>query len=379
MRPHTERLAHLLEGPEVAYGCRAESWYGGELLADNLPVVDGGVTSTADVIDTAELSLSVPYAGEFDLSDPLNPLGAYGQRTRLSIVVGGEGDGGPPEVVPVGWFRNMPSEPAGGSLDLKGRDLSVELERARLVTPVQLTAPTSTNPATELFDPALALTYLVTGILPVAVLDGLPDLAGALYVMRDRKQGIVDLLQAVSGTATVDVSGALVVRAVPDLSDPDPVLTFTDGVGDLPRGRVGTLIELRPEANDSRGYNACIVQGVTAEGAPVYGGAFVDEGPMAWPVQEDVVSPFGANPGYFHSPLLRTVAACRDAAGSILAGWMLGANGSFTASCAPDPRLEVNDVVQLNKGTDEFLGLVTSVYLPATATSGPMTFSGVLL
>lgn len=369
MRPHTERLVDLLEGPQVSYRCRAESWYAGDLLTDQLPVTDGGLTSTADVIDTEEAVLSVPFAGEFDLSDPLNPIGAYGQRLRLFIEVGALDDG-KPESIPLGWFRNMPSTPTAGVMDLHARDVAVDIERARLVTPLQLTAPTSANPATEAFDPTLAINYLVTGILPVAVVDELPDLHGALYVLRDRKQGIIDILQAVSATATVDVSGAFVVSSVPDLDDPDPVLIFTDEK---------TLIELRPEANDSRGYNACIVQGVTDEGAPVYGGAFVAEGPMAWPVQPDVVSAYGANPGFFYSPLLRTVSGCQAAAQSILNGWMLGANGSFTASSAPDPRLEKNDVVLLRKGGAEYLALVQSVYLPLTASSGPMTFSGVLL
>jgi len=378
MRPASDRFAALLEGPQVTYSCRAESWYSGELLAEALPVESGTLTSTADVIDTHEVAASVPYKGEFDLSDPLNPLGAYGQRVRLFIDL--TSASGEVESVALGWSRITPSNASNGVMELRARDLTLELERARLVTPVQLTAPVSANPATELFNPATALEYLVTGILPVAVLDTLPDLAGALYVLRDRRQGVVDILQAVSATASVDVSGALVITSVPDLTDPDPVLRFTDGYGaDPTSGDRGTIVDLRPEVNDSRGFNACIVQGVTAEGAPVYGGAYVTEGPMAWPVQPDVVSAYGANPGYFFSPLLRTVAGCIAAAKSILAGWMLGANGTFTVEAAPDPRLEVNDVVELSKDRQTYLGLVQQVALPLTATSGPMTFSGVLL
>lgn len=379
MRPASDRFKALLEGPQVTYSCRAESWYAGELLADALPVETGTLTTTADVIDTHEVAASVPFQGEFDLSDPLNPLGAYGQRLRLFIDL--TSASGEVESVALGWSRIVPSTPSSrGVMDLRARDLTLELERARLVTPLQLTAPVSVNPATELFDPASAIEYLVTGILPVAVLDALPDLAGALYVLRDRRQGLMDILQAVSATATVDVSGALVVTSVPDLTDPEPVLRFTDGYGaDPTSGDRGTLVELRPEANDSRGFNACIVQGVTAEGAPVYGGAYVTDGPMAWPVQPGVVSAYGANPGFFFSPLLRTVAGCIAAAKSMLAGWMLGANGSFTVEATPDPRLEVNDVVELSKGGTTYLGLVQQVALPLTATSGAMTFSGVLL
>lgn len=378
MRPVSDRFVSLLEGPQVTYSCRAESWYAGEQLTDALPVESGTHTTTADVIDTHEVAASVPFAGEFDLSDPLNPLGAYGQRVRVFIDL--TGPSGEVESAALGWSRIMPSQLDNGVMDLRARDLSVEIERARLVTPVQLTTPVSANPATELFDPAEALEYLLTGILPVAVLDALPDLAGALYVMRDRRQGVMDILQAVSGTASVDVSGAFVITSVPDLTDPDSVLSFTDGYGaDPTSGDKGTLVDLRPEANDSRGYNACIVQGVTAEGAPVYGGAFVEDGPMAWPVQPDVVSAYGANPGFFFSPLLRTVDGCKAAARSKLAGWMLGANGSFTVEAAPDPRLEVNDVVDLTKGGNTYQGLVQQVTLPLTAESGPMTFSGVLL
>lgn len=370
MRPHTERLAHLLAGPGVTVSTRAESWYGGDLLHEGIPVESGAVVWTADVIDTADVALSVPYSTEFDLPVTENPLGAYGQRVRLLYEVATPS--GDVETTPLGWFRIEPSETSGGVLQLDARDLTLEIERARLVTPVQLTFPTSTNPATQTFDPAAAIKHLVNGVLPVAVLDNLDDLAGALYASRDRRQAVEDILLACSGTAGVDVSGAFVVTTVPDLSDPEPVLTFTDQAD-------GTVTELRPEVDASRGFNACIVQGVTAEGAPVYGGAFVTDGPMAWPVQDGVVSPYGANPGFFFSPLLRTVAACTAAAQSMLSRWVLGAAGTFTVEAAPDPRLEINDVVLVVSRGVERVGIVQELRLPLTATSGSMTFTGALL
>lgn len=370
MRPSTERLAALLQGPQVTYGCRVEAWYGGRMTAESVPVVDGRAKFTAGVIETVEVTLTVPVDQYAPLTDPTHPLAAYGQRLRLFIdVVGPTGE---VETTPLGWFRIETSDPAGDFIEIKARDLGVEIERARLVTPrtVLMNFPT-----TELEEPYSiddALLVLLLGIVPLAVLDVFPQTTGTVYCDRDRYEKVQELLTAAGAWARIDMSGAFVARLSAGLETQTPDLTLTDGVG-------GTLTDLKSGVNASKGFNACIAQGVAVDGAPVYGGAYIKEGPMAWPLGTDTDSAYGANPGFYFSPLLKKVADCRRAAESTLKRWTLGANGTFAVTCAPDPRLETYDAVSLVKGDISRTGLTQSIDLPLTATSGHMEITGVLL
>lgn len=369
MRPASERLAALLAGPQVTYGCRAEAWYGGKLTAESVPVFTGRARFTAGPIETVEVTLSVPVDQYEPLTEPDHPLAAYGQRLRLFIdIVGPTGE---VETTPLGWFRIESSLPAGDFIDIVARDLSVEIQRARLTTPRTVVFSSSTS-AEDDYPISDAIILLLIGLIPVAFLDDLPIVGGSVYCDRDRYAKVQELLTTAGAWARVDASGAFTTRLAAGLEEQTPTLTLADGVS-------GTLTDLKPSANASAGFNACIVQGVAPNGAPVYGGAYLKDGPMAWPIGNATDSAYGTNPGFFFSPLLRKVADCRRTAESLMRRWNLGASGTFTASCAPDPRLETYDAIRVVKGSVDRTGLIQAIDLPLTATSGQMEISGVLL
>lgn len=372
-RPHDPALADALQGPVVEWSTRVESWYAGERLHDDLPVVGGTIKWDAtNVIETAEGSVEVPLGDLGPIRAHDHPLNAYGQVLRPINVL--RTAGGRTFETPLGWHRirttpNVQDSVATASL----RDLSVLVEWARTITPTQYGFPNTADPADFDWPADQALMWILTGILAIRPLDALDSIKGGVYAWRDRYAAVGEVLTAASAYARVDESGTFVMMSADRLNDLTPELTLSDG-------DEGTLIELRPDENASKGYNACIVEGLSPEGAPIYGADYLTTGPMAWPVLPMSRTPYGARPGFFASPLLRTPDACIRAARTILRRWMQGSEGTFEVDAVPDPRYTPNTVVNLVQGDEPpALGRVLTVELPMTVNDGPMKLTGVLL
>lgn len=369
MRPGSAELAAALQGPVVKWEARVESWYGGERLSRALPLVGGSITWNDGTVETAEGTLTVAI-GRDDVRDFRHPVAAYGQRLRPIIDV--TTVTGRVESCPLGWFPIDRTVPESGLAEVSIRDVGVLIERAKAVTPgVVLYAGPS-------FSTDLPLHYLIGfgigGIVSFKLLDEFDPVAATSWLIRDRMDWLRETLVAYAGYARPDISGALLLMSTDRYDTRVPVMTLTDGAN-------GTLVDLDTLPDASAGHNAWIAEGTSDQGEPLYGGAFITDGPMAWPVQSDraVDSPYGARPAFLTSPQLTTHERCIRAARSQMRVEVEGRAGAFTATAAPDPRLETNDVVNLVKDGQRRLGRVKSLTLPLVVGDGPMTLEGVLL
>lgn len=358
-------LPALLRGPVLRYETVVDAWRDGVLELGGVPITGGRVRWTSALVERAEVSLSVPATAELTPDGPYHPLAPYGQEVAISARV--EGPNGAP-VVPLGRFRiTTPPERSGDTLELGARDLGVNIERARLVSPTAYGPLTSTSPDAGRRG---HMNDLLANVLPVFYEAPDAPLGAILTPLRDRLAALEEMLEAWGAVATFDPSGALVVRQAPDPARP-LALTLTDGAD-------GTVVAVDLNPAPATDYNACVAQGTDAAGGTVWGGAYVTSGPMAWP-NTDPASQYGMNPGFYASPLLRTPNQCADAARTILDRWQRGANGTVAVEAGPDPRLEVGDKVRVVKGGRAYDAELTTVELPLTAADGPMRLEGAIL
>jgi hypothetical protein len=349
-------LASLLTGTHRAR-CRVESWYDGELVADDVPISSGTVTLDRYARIPGALEIEVPGLDEWHpRSDPLHPLAAYGQT--LAAVRGVQLPGGDtPELLPLGWFRIVEWSPSAGGITVRAESLEVVLDRARLVRPINLGGTL-----------AGALATLAGSLVPLEISEDLVDRAiTTRTVEEDRLQGILDLADAWPAEIRTDREGKLVAAPVVDESA-DPVLTFRDQAG-------GTVVRAPVVGDTESVYNAVIARGESSgDVAPVEGAAYdlTPSSPTRWG------GPFGQVPMFYSSPLLTTVAQCNAAAATRLARVRRKAR-TVTVEAVPDPRLELGDVIRVQADGIDRRAVVDKLTIPVTPAGGSMTVEAALI
>lgn len=333
---------------------RVESWLGGTLLSDDVPVA-GGHEEFDRALNVPELvRLTVPKRDRgqrWTPTTPDHPLAANGQRLRVMLGVG-SGHG---ETVWIqrGWFLVQSAGPIeSGAIEVNASGLLAMPEEARLVSPFQ---PTGTFVSTlrALVEPA------VTVDVTAAPVDR--SVPAGLNWDEDRMGAVLELLDAWAADAAVDPDGVLVV--VPDAVPGAPVRTFTDGIG-------GTVIEVAGSSTREGAANAWVARGTAPDGGLVQSVAYDTVTPKA------VGGPFNPLPvpEFFYSPLLETVTQCAAAAATIARRRMRGQALELTVEAVPDPTIQAGDVVTLIS-EDYPAGLLCSVeagHLPYVADGGPM-------
>lgn len=336
---------------------RVSSWLGGRLVAASVPVKSGRVTAKTsdDVIST--LSLTVPRFAAAETggdvrdwrpTDPGDPLARYGQTLDVSIIVASVITGDQWETR-VGRFQVASwDDDDAGTITVKGESL---LARARDDKLTALTSPSGTFVSE-------ARRLLPTGM--GAAFTGLTDRAcpSSMSWSKDRLDNLQELADAWPALLRIDEWGQVVYRA-PLPETPVPVLTLRDGVG-------GTLVGA-PRTDTRTGAPNRVVASSSAENSEdVVGVASVTSGPMS------VNGPYGVVAKEWSSPLLSTVAQATAAARTMLTNSTRPAQ-SVPVTIAPDPRIDVDDPIQVLRGSDAPLwGWVTAYDLPLTAADGDM-------
>lgn len=347
--------AELIETRSYQTLLSVQSWLGGELLADDVPVSAASEETDRSLRVPQRVTFTVPrrYRGESwsPVADDA-PLAANGQQLRVQLGVGLAGE--QVEYWQRGWFVIAESEVQGDSVSVSAVGLLTLIDEARLVSPYQ---PSGSLVST--------LRGLVEPALTVVVDDALTDRsvpAGVNYD-EDRLGAVYELLDAWPADMRTTEDGYLLATA--PAAAGSSVRSLTNGVG-------GTVIRATGRSTRDQGFNAVVARGTAAGGTQIQGVAYAAaNGPRGYG------SPFNPLPvpSFFSSPLLTTVAQCYAAANTVLARKQReSAAQAFEVECVPDGRMVDGDVVTVT--TDDVTDLecmVESLTLPYRVDNSTMT------
>jgi hypothetical protein len=336
---------------------RISSWYGDQLVADDLPIAGSTATETVDRADSVpeRLTLQVPRLVRGVDYTPIgvdHPLAANGQRLKaeLGIQVGIRDDGTPNvEYLQRRWFVIYESQPTGDVISVEARGLLWPIQEARLVSPYQPTG-TFKSAIRGLIEPALTVAF-DTALADRAVPTG-------INYDDDRLGAVQALLAAWPAEGHVTADGYYQVAPAADTAAVS--LALTDGTG-------GTVITASGDSSRDGVYNAVVARGTTADGGVVQG------------VSYDTTSPAGIGkpfndlpvPFFFDSPLLTTQAQAQAASATRLATLMRRSAETYDVTMVPHIGLQEGDRVTLT--TDHFTarpGIVEALTLPYQAGGG---------
>lgn len=337
---------------------RITSWLGSQMLAESVPVLHGRITGKVgdDIIES--LTLTVPrFAAAVDGGDfidwrpasPSAPLARYGQTLDVTIIVTSVITGASWETR-VGRFQITDwDDDDAGTISVKAESLLARPRDDKLPT---LISPNGTlmSEARRLLPSGMGASFdpaLVDRVCPTA-----------MSWSTDRLRNLQEIAAAWPALLRIDEWGQVVFRA-PLPAVPSPVLTLRDGAE-------GTLIAAPRSDSRSDAANRVVVSSSSADAADVQGIASVTSGPMS------VNGPYGVVTKEWSGPLIETVAQAVAAATTMLANSVRPAQ-AVEVLVAPDPRLELDDPIAVQRGGDAPLwGWVTAYDLPLTASGGDM-------
>jgi hypothetical protein len=347
----TAAAAGVLGG---SYGLRTrvQSWRGGQLLADDVPVVSGTEEVDRTLRVPERVTLSVPRTDRGTSWDPVeadHPLGAYGQR--LVVMLGIELGGGEVEWIRRGEYVITNARPRDDTVAVTAAGLLYLIDEARLVSPYQ---PSGTLASTlrGLLEPAL------TVVIDPALVDR--AVPAAVNFDDDRLGAVLQVLDTWPAAAVVTPDGYLSV--VPATTSATPVLSLTDAAG-------GTVLDWSGEVGRDGACNVVVARGTATDGTQVQGAAYdYSGGPMAY---GGPFSPLPV-PAFMFSPLLTTVEQCNEAAATTLDRKRREGAPRMTATLVPHPGLQGGDCVAVTgRGLVERPCIVEATTLPLVAGGGP--------
>jgi hypothetical protein len=327
---------------------RAESWLGGQLLADDIPVTDGGEDRDRSMAVPERVTLTVPRRDRgFDWdpgTDPAHPLAAYGQMLRIDY---GVDVGGTWEWINRGWFLIVESSTDGDTVTVTAQGLLTLIEEAQMVAPFQ---PSSTDTL------ASVIRALVEPALTCSFDPALIDRAVPLGMQwdSDRMGGLTEVLDAWAADAQVTEDGFLLIEPLTDSGT--PVLALTDGTG-------GTVIRWQGSTSRDGAFNVVVAQGEDGSGNQIQGVVY----------DTDPNSPFSFGgsfnplpvPYQSSSSLLTTVAQCRTAAAATLTRLRRTASRKLSVTMVPHPGLVTGDILSLTgAGLKAATSVIETMSLP---------------
>jgi hypothetical protein len=323
-----------------SWSCQVSSWRAGVLLAAEVPIVGGSLSGDASAKVPERVDIVVPEKGWDGTrtrswvpgADAYHPLAKYGQQldvviTVTSSVTGASGS------VSLGRFQVQSWDHDDVARQVRVEAVGV-LQRA---ADARFLAPEAPRPGGTF---ASELARLAPAGVPVEFDGALVDrpVPQSFAWDEDRLGALYDLADAWPARLRVDSAGTLrVLPPLPDLAD--PVLTVADGVR-------GTLVSApTSDARDSI-PNIVVFRGSDTDDparAPLTGVvARVPGGPMSPEEYGEVVE-------FFSSPLVRTVAQAQAAVNTRLANAQRPAR-QRVVSCVPDPRVELDDAMEVLTG-----------------------------
>jgi hypothetical protein len=326
---------------------RVESWLGGQLLADDIPVSDGTETLDATLAIPEQASLTVPRQERGTLWTPLDdgdPLAARGQQLRISYGV--DVGGGQMEWIQRGWFLITDTQTDGPTVTVQAAGLLSLIDEAKLASTFQPAGGLKAS-VRALVEPALTVQF------DAALTDrGVPS---GISWDTDRMGALAAIMTAWPAQYEVTPDGYLLVEPVGDPTG-DPVMSITDGAG-------GTVVRWQGDSTRDSAFNMVIASGQQADGTQIQGVAYDTDSASAFRIG----GPFNPLPVpySYDSPLLTTVAQCRAAAASQLIRLRQASSRTLSAVIVPHPGLVTGDLVSVTGETfTDLLCVVQQVNLP---------------
>ena len=337
------------------------SWLGGTLLSSAIPVLGGRVTAQVSQEVPERLRLTVPAETTVDGrrfswrpdSDATHPLARYGQELQVSIVVS---SAAAPESTyqwetRIGRFLITDWDDGDdGTIEVTAEGRLRRVKDALLTSPMQpLPSGTLVSEARRLLPPGVSAAFD-----PALVNRGCP--AGMAW-SDSRLEALQEIADAWPALLRTDEWGQVVFRA-PLPAVPAPVLTLRDGE----RGTV----EMVARSDTREGaFNQVVAESSASGVEDVQAVASQSSGPMA------VSGQYGPVTKRWSSPLIATASQAKRSAETMLANSLLPAT-SVPVTCAPDPRIDLDDAVEVVRGDDRLWGWVTGYDLPLTVDDGAM-------
>ena len=329
------------------------SWLGGRLLAADVPVTQGRAVARSDQDIPERLTFTVPrYDGRDwrpgSLAD--HPLARYGQELQLSIVVTSSATGREYETR-IGRFLIVDWDDSDdGTIQVVAAGRLRRVEDAKLTTPTQPgTGATLMSEARRLLPPGVSAAFdpdLVDRACP----------AGMAW-SEDRLAALREIADAWPALLRTDEWGQVRFRR-PLSPVPIPVLSLRDG-------ERGTLASAGRSDTRDGACNQIVARSSAAGTTDIQAVASQTSGPMA------VTGDYGAVTRHWSSPLIATDAQALASAHTMLASSILPAS-SIPVVCAPDPRIDLDDAVEVLRDGERTWGYVTGYDLPLTVDDGDM-------
>lgn len=329
------------------------SWRGADLLAAQIPVSSGRLVWDATQDVPERLTMTVPRmdAG-VDWrpgADPYHPLARFGQELDVSIRVTSTVRPSDTWLVRVarilvtGWSDDDDQE-----VTVTGRGVLHRMVRSRLTSPIQ---PTGTLAST-------ARRLLPAG-MGMAIDPALPDRAvpSGMAWSGSRREALAELAEAWPALVRTDEWGQVRLRApLPDV--PAPVHVLRDGEG-------GTLVSAPRSDEGDQAYNEVVARSSAPDMDDIQALARHVTGPLS------ADGPNGPNTKEWSSPLITSYAMALASARTMLANSLRPAS-VLPITCASDPRIELDDALEIWRDGERTWGYVTGVDLPLTVDDGDM-------
>lgn len=308
---------------------RAESWLGGILLADDIPIATGRETRDRSIAVPERVTLTVPRRDrgvDWSPTRPDHPLAAYGQQLKIEI---GVQVGGHFEWINRGFFLITESSTDGDTVTVDAQGLKTLLDEARFVAPFQpASGDTLVSVTRALVEPALTVVFD----------SALTDRAVPLGMQwdEDRLGALHELLNAWPAEARVTEDGYLLV---------EPVVDPTTAVAELTDGANGTVVRWHGTTTRDSAYNAFVAQGEDSSGVQIQG--------VVYDMSTESPYRYGGSynplpvPYKTYSPLMSTIAQCRAAATTTMLRLRRTASRRLRVDLVPHPGLMPGDLVSV--------------------------------
>lgn len=322
MYPVSDRFLQAIRTSHTSV-VRVEVWNGGSQVSSDLAFESGDVTvdgTPGGVRRT--LNLTTVRDSNSALWDLLAPIG-----TEIVPYRGVRFTDGTTEYVPLGVFgidSQRMSYGVDGRIQLTAPDRWALVQRARFLSPTTTTGSAISE--------AVRLTKLAVNVAST-------NTAGTVSTPsqvwdQDRAQAITELVKAAAAEEFFDVSGLIVTRPVPKLTNM-PVWTVDAGVS-------GVLVTADRERDRSRTFNIVVASYGGVDGSTPYTPQVASDTDPTSPTY--VSGPFGQVPYFYVSPLLTTAASALAAAKAILTR-VTGLAAQVNLGAVTNPALDAGDVI----------------------------------
>lgn len=314
---------------------------------EEITITAGDVKLDAGAKIRATVDLTTSRSWPASSSDALAPYGG-----ELFVERGIAYGNGTTEYVSQGYFRleDVEQKSLQELRRIAASDRMAGIVDAQLLAPVQFGAGALLGTVVD---------QLVREVYPSVVIewDDTTDqepIGRQLVADRDRYGFLADIVTSAGKTWSFDHRGVLVIRELPDPTD--PVLDVAGGEG-------GVLVTMGRQLTRSGVYNAVVATGEAPDTAAPARGVVIDGNPAS---PTFFHGPFGPVPRFYGSPLLTTDAQATKAATTLLRQ-ALGLPYSVDFDAVPNPSLEPLDPVRIVRpATADEVHVIDQLTIPLT-------------